>query len=165
MSSIFLIWTYFPLILQWKTILFFLQPVIVIKKDLTILNVTMKMDSAPATQTFLALSVINVLMDFMDFQNVKVGFCYQYFWNKYIYLSFFNKTLYWFFFTDNCDCNKEGSNDTKCDNENGQCSCKSNIFGIKCEKCVEGLYGFPKCQGRFLLSIFLKQIYFPLILQ
>ena len=86
LSSIFLIWTYFPLILQWKTILFFLQPVIVIKKDLTILNVTMKMDSAPASQTFLARSVKNVLRDCMDFQNAKVGFCYQYFWSKYISL-------------------------------------------------------------------------------
>jgi hypothetical protein len=31
----------------------------------------MKMDSAPASQTLLALSVKNVLMDFIDFQNVK----------------------------------------------------------------------------------------------
>ena len=56
-----------------------LQTVIVINKDLMVLNVTMKMDSAPASQTFLARTVKNVLRDFMDFQNVKVGFCYQYF--------------------------------------------------------------------------------------
>ena len=56
-----------------------LQTVIVINKDLMVLNVTMKMDSAPASQTFLALSVKNVLRDCMDFQNAKVGFCYQYF--------------------------------------------------------------------------------------
>ena len=50
-----------------------LQTVIVIKKDLTVLNVAMKMDSAPASQTFLARSVKNVLRDSMGFQTVKVG--------------------------------------------------------------------------------------------
>ena len=44
---------------------------IVIQKDLTVLNVTMKMDSAPASQTFLALSVKIVLRDFLDSQIVK----------------------------------------------------------------------------------------------
>ena len=47
---------------------------IVIKKDLTVLNVAMKMDSAPASQTFLARGVNNVLMDSMDFQTVEGGF-------------------------------------------------------------------------------------------
>ena len=55
---------------------------IVIKKDLTELNVTMKMDSAPASQTFLARSVNNVLMDSMGFQAVEVGFTCQYFLNS-----------------------------------------------------------------------------------
>ena len=67
-------------------------------------------------------------------------------------------------FTD-CDCNQEGSKGDTCDNENGQCSCELNISGKKCDQCVDGLYGFPKCQGRFLVSIFLKQTYFHLILQ
>ena len=58
---------------------------IVIKKDLTELNVTMKMDSAPASQTFLARSVNNVLMDSMGFQTVEVGFSCQYFLNSYSY--------------------------------------------------------------------------------
>ena len=50
-----------------------LQTVIVIKKDLMVLNVTLKMDSAPASQTLsVARSVINVLMDFMDFQIVTI---------------------------------------------------------------------------------------------
>ena len=51
---------------------------IVIKKDLTVLNVAMKMDSAPASQTFLARSVNNVSMDSMGFQTVEVGFSCQY---------------------------------------------------------------------------------------
>ena len=50
------------------------------QRDLKVLAVMIEMDTASASQTFsVATSVINVLMDFMDFQNVKVGFCYQYF--------------------------------------------------------------------------------------
>ena len=41
-------------------------------------NVTIKMESAPASQTFLATNVNNVLMDSINFQTVKVGFCYQF---------------------------------------------------------------------------------------
>ena len=62
-----------------------LQTVTVIMKDLMVLNVTMKMDSAPASQTFLARSVNNVLMDSMGFQTVEVGFSCQYFINSYSY--------------------------------------------------------------------------------
>ena len=43
------------------------------------------MDSAPASQTFLARSVNNVLMDSMGFQTVEVGFSCQYFLNSYSY--------------------------------------------------------------------------------
>ena len=43
-----------------------------------VLNVTIKMESAPASQKFLATNVNNVLMDSIDFQTVKVGFCYQF---------------------------------------------------------------------------------------
>ena len=61
---------------------------IVIQKDLTVLNVTMKMDSAPASQTFLATSVTNVLMDSMGSQTVEVGFCCQYFLIVYFLNSY-----------------------------------------------------------------------------
>ena len=48
------------------------------------------MVSAPASQTFLARSVNNVLMDSMGFQIVEVGFSCQYFLNScsYTKLSF-----------------------------------------------------------------------------
>ena len=48
--------------------------------DPTVLNVMIKMESAPASQTFLATSVTNVMMDSLIFQIVEVGFichCYQ----------------------------------------------------------------------------------------
>ena len=45
------------------------------QRDLRVLLVMMEMDIVSASKTFLATSVKNVLRDFMDFQNVKVGFC------------------------------------------------------------------------------------------
>ena len=55
-----------------------------------------------------------------------------------------------------CNCNSEGSKDMSCDGIYGHCICKPNIFGHNCEQCLDGFYEFPKCQGRVLLSIFLK---------
>ena len=53
-----------------------------------------------------------------------------------------------------CNCNQEGSNSIACDNE-GKCYCKSNIDGDKCDKCINGFFGFPNCQSKwFLFSIF-----------
>ncbi len=46
----------------------------VIKKDQTVIHVTMDLKSVPASQTFLATGVTNVLVDSMDFQTVEVGF-------------------------------------------------------------------------------------------
>ena len=42
--------------------------------DPMVLDVAIKMESAPASQTFLATNVNNVWMDSIDFQTVKVGF-------------------------------------------------------------------------------------------
>ena len=46
--------------------------------DPMVSNVTIKMESAPASQTLLARSVNNVSMDSMGFQTVEVGFSCQY---------------------------------------------------------------------------------------
>ena len=53
--------------------------------DPVVSNVMIKMESAPASQTFLATSVTNALMDSMGFQTVEVGFSCQYFLNSYSY--------------------------------------------------------------------------------
>ncbi len=50
----------------------------VIKKDQMVLLVAMDLESAPASQTFLATSVTDVLVDSMGFQTVEVGFSCQY---------------------------------------------------------------------------------------
>lgn len=46
-----------------------------------------------------------------------------------------------------CGCEKEGSHDgqMQCDPLNGQCLCKENVGGRRCEKCLPGYYGFPHC--------------------
>ena len=37
--------------------------------------------------------------------------------------------------------------DNTCDHTSGKCTCKDNIDGIKCDKCKDGYYNFPTCQG------------------
>lgn len=45
-----------------------------------------------------------------------------------------------------CGCNLLGSyNPEYCEPFGGQCSCKENIIGRKCEQCRLGYYGFPYC--------------------
>ena len=46
-----------------------------------------------------------------------------------------------------CQCNMDGSEDGNCASD-GQCSCKENIAGAKCDQCQEGysMNGFPTCQ-------------------
>lgn len=52
-----------------------------------------------------------------------------------------------------CQCSREGSLHSTCDQETGQCSCRPKVTGLRCDSCVPGAYGFPHCEGRssFLL--------------
>ena len=63
----------------------------VTRRDL--LNVTIWMEGAPASQTFLVTSVKSVLMDFLGFPTVKVSFNCQHFQNTYSYVLFFDTTF------------------------------------------------------------------------
>ncbi|KAM4691986.1 laminin subunit alpha-5 [Rhinophrynus dorsalis] len=50
---------------------------------------------------------------------------------------------------EECDCSQTGlQNATQpaCDVETGQCTCKPNIMGRRCEKCAPGFYGYPDCR-------------------
>ena len=49
------------------------------------LHVTMHLENVIVNQRFQVTSVTNVLMDFMGFQTVEVGFSCQYFLNSYSY--------------------------------------------------------------------------------
>ncbi|CAG9860176.1 unnamed protein product [Phyllotreta striolata] len=45
-----------------------------------------------------------------------------------------------------CSCDYEGSTSFECEKFGGQCPCKPNIIGRKCEACRVGFYGFPDCK-------------------
>ncbi|XP_023289722.1 laminin subunit alpha, partial [Orussus abietinus] len=45
-----------------------------------------------------------------------------------------------------CNCDIEGTTSFKCDKFGGQCPCKPNIIGRRCEICKTGFYGFPDCK-------------------
>uniref|UniRef100_A0A8C9FGY1 Laminin subunit alpha 5 n=1 Tax=Pavo cristatus TaxID=9049 RepID=A0A8C9FGY1_PAVCR len=46
-----------------------------------------------------------------------------------------------------CQCSREGSLHSTCDQETGQCSCRPKVTGLRCDSCVPGAYGFPHCEG------------------
>lgn len=45
-----------------------------------------------------------------------------------------------------CQCDYDGSLSFECDKFGGQCQCKPNIIGRKCEACKTGYFGFPDCK-------------------
>lgn len=45
-----------------------------------------------------------------------------------------------------CNCDSEGSTSFECDKFGGQCPCRPNIIGRRCEICKSGFYGFPRCR-------------------
>ncbi|KAM4622730.1 laminin subunit alpha-5-like [Discoglossus pictus] len=50
---------------------------------------------------------------------------------------------------EDCNCSAIGlQNVTEpgCDIQSGQCTCKPNIMGRRCEKCAPGFYGYPNCR-------------------
>lgn len=49
-------------------------------------------------------------------------------------LSFFN--------ISECSCDPTGSLSTNCDSLGGQCMCKKNVVGRRCDRCAPGTYGF-----------------------
>ena len=44
-------------------------------------------------------------------------------------------------------CSSGCSSSTSC-SSNGECTCKTNVVGIKCTVCESGYFGFPNCQGK-----------------
>ncbi|KAK9499521.1 hypothetical protein O3M35_002544 [Rhynocoris fuscipes] len=45
-----------------------------------------------------------------------------------------------------CECDPEGSLNLRCEKFGGQCKCRDNVIGRKCEVCKTGYYGFPYCK-------------------
>ena len=51
-----------------------------------------------------------------------------------------------YIFISACKCEDIGSIGVSCDGE-GRCQCKDNFDGNRCEKCKEGFYNYPICEG------------------
>lgn len=45
-----------------------------------------------------------------------------------------------------CNCDFGGSTSFECDPWGGQCQCKQNVIGRRCDSCRTGFYGFPDCK-------------------
>ncbi|CAJ0944059.1 unnamed protein product [Ranitomeya imitator] len=45
-----------------------------------------------------------------------------------------------------CNCDSKGSISTLCDQVTGQCACRGDIQGQRCDSCLPGYYGFPNCR-------------------
>lgn len=45
-----------------------------------------------------------------------------------------------------CQCDFDGSLSFECKQFGGQCPCKPNVIGRKCDACKSGYFGFPNCQ-------------------
>ncbi|KAL5014853.1 hypothetical protein ScPMuIL_009123 [Solemya velum] len=41
-----------------------------------------------------------------------------------------------------CECDAMGSTSSECDTVGGQCTCKQNVVGRRCDQCAPGTYGF-----------------------
>ncbi|XP_031421824.1 laminin subunit beta-1 [Clupea harengus] len=41
-----------------------------------------------------------------------------------------------------CHCDPQGSLDSECERVGGQCHCKPNVIGRRCDQCAPGTYGF-----------------------
>ena len=82
------------------------------------------------------LYVTNVNQVSLDIQIVKVT-------QKVNKLGFCNADL----FNVVCGCNAHGSINQTCNNV-GNCTCKSALItGAKCDRCLDGYFGFPDCKG------------------
>ncbi|XP_053429462.1 laminin subunit alpha-5 isoform X2 [Nycticebus coucang] len=50
---------------------------------------------------------------------------------------------------EECNCSGPGVQeltDPACDRDSGQCRCRSNVAGRRCDICAPGFHGFPSCQ-------------------
>ncbi|ODM92460.1 Laminin subunit alpha [Orchesella cincta] len=45
-----------------------------------------------------------------------------------------------------CQCDIRGSKSFECETFGGQCQCKENVIGRRCERCKTGFFGYPDCK-------------------
>lgn len=46
-----------------------------------------------------------------------------------------------------CTCDSDGSLSYVCDPYGGQCQCRPNVIGRRCDACKTGYFGFPNCKS------------------
>ena len=51
---------------------------------------------------------------------------------------------------DGCGCHSDGTADSTCDAETGQCQCLCGIQGLKCDECIDFHWNFPNCEDNGL---------------
>ncbi|XP_036179424.1 laminin subunit alpha-5 [Myotis myotis] len=50
---------------------------------------------------------------------------------------------------EECNCSRPGVQelaDPTCDKDSGQCKCRPNVAGRRCDTCAPGFYGYPSCR-------------------
>jgi laminin alpha 3/5 len=72
-------------------------------------------------------------------QNVEEGTCSKCVPGTYGFDPYFG--------CDDCDCNLDGTVDGNgvCNPDSGQCDCKTNLDGRRCDVCKAGFYNYPQC--------------------
>lgn len=60
----------------------------------------------------------------------------------FMFFSFFS-----FFSTTECHCNPLGSLASTCNKHTGQCVCRSNVTGLRCDRCSEGFWNLDSKKG------------------
>ena len=51
-----------------------------------------------------------------------------------------------------CLCNEDGSTSISCDDISGNCVCRPNVVGSKCDQCDDSHYDFPDCPGIMIIN-------------
>ena len=62
-----------------------------------------------------------------------------------------------------CNCSENGSINQECDNK-GQCNCKNNVDGMKCDVCHLNTFGFPTCEGNGIRISYVLRIRNPFLI-
>ena len=55
-----------------------------------------------------------------------------------------------------CLCNEDGSTSISCDDISGNCVCRPNVVGSKCDQCDDSHYDFPDCPGIMIIQQYIN---------
>ena len=107
-------------------------------------QVVMPMESVLVKKTLEATNVRSVSKDSSSTRIVLVKFEK---WRQVWYFKIHHVPC-----ISECKCSEDGAVDSSC-NDAGMCTCKSQISGDKCDKCLPGHYSFPTCQSKYRINV------------